>query len=801
MDVHPGGALHFHQFLVQVKRLVRRASRWLRLSHASTTIEGNTFRLCCMFFIPPTEQRRVQQTEPARLCAWFEDTTRTHQWNRPMTTNNVSTLFTAPDTGTETRTIKELAAWRQAETGSRLLLPPIQRSVVWSNEQIINYWDSLLRGYPAGMMLVHHVQKRERDASSKGRDADGTTCEAQEDDFQLFDGQQRMVAVLLGLGKGQLKPSRKLWVDLGTVPNKSSGLKFQLRMTSMGQPFGYRPDAPNQKIELGKRQAKWEEWKEWRVKDTVVTPHLAFACATGSDLIEAQCAVAFAEVCGLLDQGCDATIQALSKLEGAVPKLVEHFVPALERALASKVILQHVDPAIVADQEEYIRFFGRVGQGGTRLSEDELTYSMIKHQYPQVHDRMRAIMQGPAGRLAGEVDLVLAALRVAKTIAPWDNAREWEVIGRPSPAFVAELTNRQEVLWEFGKMVGLDDHSPRLGDTLSEIKAALSYDKGDKDAHFTGLPAILLARLPRELVDVLVLFGVKRGADTTWPQDNRATLRAFVLHWLLFVSNESKAAWRAFQHAADTKKTWAFTAEAVRILIGEYEQEGVAYCIPRQETLSALRQDVKRGDHRLRAWAERFTAADRDGGTGAGEALRMLSTKRHLVQRALMWLQRSYLAKKFPDYDPTSDRDEDLPVDLDHIIPHDIFGFDWRHRASRLQEPEAKDIVDNFRWQRSVVGNSLGNFRWLAASDNRSRGKRVCKLLENNADLVWNPQEWNRLIPQGTDQQRWSLDDIATFQRLIDLRTLELYEKLLRESGIESILPAMLAQSSPPDTV
>ena len=72
-----------------------------------------------------------------------------------MTTNSYSQLFSDPLTVTELLTIKELAEWRLVGNGSRLLLPPIQRSVVWSNGQVIDYWDSLLRGYPAGLMLVH----------------------------------------------------------------------------------------------------------------------------------------------------------------------------------------------------------------------------------------------------------------------------------------------------------------------------------------------------------------------------------------------------------------------------------------------------------------------------------------------------------------------------------------------------------------------------------------------------------------------------------------------------------------------
>jgi hypothetical protein len=107
---------------------------------------------------------------------------------------------------------------------------------------------------------------------------------------------------------------------------------------------------------------------------------------------------------------------------------------------------------IVADPEEYVRFFERLGQGGTRLSDDELTYSMIKHSYPKIHDRMSEIMRGEAGRLASEVDMVLSALRVAKTMAPWVGAKESELISRPSPAFVSQLKDKTLVQSRFLEM-------------------------------------------------------------------------------------------------------------------------------------------------------------------------------------------------------------------------------------------------------------------------------------------------------------------------------------------------------------
>lgn len=97
---------------------------------------------------------------------------------------------------------KEVVTWTQRAEQGRLLLPTIQRSLVWRNTQILNYWDSLLRGYPAGLMMVHRSRISESNAADQARTSDGQTCTTTAEDFQLFDGQQRLSALLLGHGHG-----------------------------------------------------------------------------------------------------------------------------------------------------------------------------------------------------------------------------------------------------------------------------------------------------------------------------------------------------------------------------------------------------------------------------------------------------------------------------------------------------------------------------------------------------------------------------------------------------------------------
>lgn len=676
-----------------------------------------------------------------------------------------------------TITIRELVeCMRSQDPGDRLLLPPIQRSLVWTNAQIIHYWDSLLRGYPAGLMMVH----RSGDLT-KGRDRSGETVDADANDFLLFDGQQRMMAILLGLGEGPLERTRKLWIDIGADPEPNSELLYQLRISSSGQPFGYQPDHPNSKVELRKRSERFRQWQKKRGEA------IPFTYATGCDLIDATCAIPLAELCKLMRRvNRDDVRQLICGLcsDANREEKAGEFVDALAGALESQVILGKVPSDIVNDPQEYVRFFTRLGQGGTRLSDDELTFSIIKNQHPFIHDRIKAIVE-TSGRLASEVDLVLSALRAAKILADpgnegvWNSVEHWKIIGRPNPEFAAGLDDEDKtaVREKFLELIPEDGGPGLLQPALNALRTALSYAENWTQ----GFPPMLLAQIPRELLDVLVLLAVQRGEDRPWEGQDRDALTAFVLYWLLFMYNDAKAAWKVCERLhplGNNGQPGMFGLRMLPELIDEYERDGVAWVLPRIEQLGELRTQVDT-DHPLRPWAHRFTSVDSQE-IKPGEALRVLSTDRKRVQRALMWLQRRYIYTFA--YDPTSDRDEDLPIDLDHLIPQIKFQFDWRSRDRRLD-----NTVDMSRFYevRGTLGHSLGNFRWLGAQHNRERQDGPISPLENVGDLIGDYDPWNALI----NKDCWGVQDVVLFQRQIDRRTLNLYEKLLQDSGIVRILP------------
>ncbi len=521
----------------------------------------------------------------------------------------------------ETIQINNVMAWTRGAETSRLFLPPIQRSVVWNNKQIVNYWDSLLRGYPPGLMMVHRSRKARGGDTAKGRTADGQTCEAHAEDFHLFDGQQRMTAILLGYQAGQLHTRVKLWVDLGMEPSADSGLLYQLRASSTGQPFGYQALSPNEKASLSKRREKIAEWikaNNLSYFESLKT----FDAVEGKDLIDAVCAVPLHKVISLIsDEGLEQTSDELMRqCVGVLRERIESFVHSLADALKKSIIFQLIDQKVVEDEKEYIRFFGRLGQGGTSLTNDELTYSIIKHQYPEVHDRMKEVTDGPAGRMAGEVDLCLAALRVAKVLSPWADAADGEIIGRPNPGFVSRLKALPRVESEFRKMIPLTPGG-RLKELLEVIRGRLVYDKNKNPG---GLPVMLLARLPHQLVDVLLLMATHK-APSDCESAEPDTLAPFVLHWLLFIGNYDKAANLVFKRYYESDRI--ISQQSIQDLIQNFEKEGIARVMPFKAQLPQIQEEIEKGNHLLRSWSERFAGLDADGEHKTGDALRVLSTR------------------------------------------------------------------------------------------------------------------------------------------------------------------------------
>lgn len=671
-------------------------------------------------------------------------------------------------------------------------MPAIQRSTVWKNSQVINYWDSLLRGYPAGLMMVH---RRRRDETKGVNAASGAGLRISDRDYFLFDGQQRLTSILLGHGKGQLQRRLRLWVDLGKEPAPGSDLQFALRISSTGQPVGYQEAYPDWKLSLEIRRKVIEKWVENEGRANEGSSRVSF-WHDGRYLAESVKPLPLEE--------CVATVAATGE-QGLIGLFLKRypdgagcsdrvweFAKALAGVLEERMVFQLLGEKVIRDEHDYVRFFTRVGQGGTALTDDELTYSLIKRQYPEVRDRMQKVITS-VGRVAGEVDLVLASLRIVKLETPWPEAKEWERTGRPGPWLVSEMASKYPEVERSFKATVIEGDPPRLQILLERLRKRLEFSE---EGNPRGLPGVLLARLPKQLIDVLLLMEASWTGDGD-DQAGHDDMAAFALYWMLFVSNQDQAARHIFRERIREQPSsgWPPLCEVVRAL----ETKEWTWSLPTTAQLRRERERILAGGHVLRGVGsqdgERFPELGSNARQAAGTLRHFTEHSGHSgpVRTALMWLQRSYLTSLDGRFDPTTDRDEDLPVDLDHLIPHDNFKFHWK--ASRISP--LGEAAGNFWRFRDKVGNSLGNYRWLDASENRSKGNRgVVAFPQCGVDPAEDEMEaWEGLVRATKD--RWSLDDVALFQRLVDLRSLDLYERLVSESGIDRFASGDVIEALP----
>jgi hypothetical protein len=96
------------------------------------------------------------------------------------------------------RWARESFEWKDGHpppTNGVLALPPIQRNAAWGPRQVVDVWDSVLRGLPLGTFMLQ-LRKPGQWGLRMGADA---RKESLPPGWDLLDGQQRLRSLLLGV--------------------------------------------------------------------------------------------------------------------------------------------------------------------------------------------------------------------------------------------------------------------------------------------------------------------------------------------------------------------------------------------------------------------------------------------------------------------------------------------------------------------------------------------------------------------------------------------------------------------------
>lgn len=285
-----------------------------------------------------------------------------------------------------------------AAENKRIELPSVQRTFVWKAHQIENLWDSLLRGYPIGALVVAKTT--------------GAT-------MNLLDGQQRVTSICLPFyddkkDKPLFRTSSsqlRLFLDLGRGFGSSDARKFCFRVATRSHPWGYDRENNEKKLKAD-AIARWisrfaiedplseNVLRDHYPEDAVCpVPFSLFARGVRENWGEA--AVTDAVLQWLKKQGLEETyiqgvkekaVYTIEEIHASVASCYKNFqLPVLEiklpsvesggdeTASAEQRAGDDARPAFTDDDRDEIEtLFLRLNSAGTPISGEELNYSLLK---------------------------------------------------------------------------------------------------------------------------------------------------------------------------------------------------------------------------------------------------------------------------------------------------------------------------------------------------------------------------------------------------------------------------------------
>ena len=305
-------------------------------------------------------------------------------------------------------TIDDIANWQKeistTTAACKISLPSLQRGFVWKAYQIESLWDSLLRGYPIGALLMNQVA---------------------EDKKELLDGQQRSTSISIGYlnpfnsnSPTQLLNIQKnipsVWIDLKPIQNSVHGLKFGVRVLTRSHPWGYQLNDNRKTLSTSDREQALNFFRE-KAKDATISfskllpsqinpwdAHfpMPLPVLLSSDLnsfekwsrniylfIEQHLTEIKTKYSG--DALVNYTnIEAfLEELYKVVLRAKQVLIPEI---LVRKDILEENEEHANEDSDD-AALFVRLNSEGTRITGEELIYSLLKSTFPEAKELVEKI--------------------------------------------------------------------------------------------------------------------------------------------------------------------------------------------------------------------------------------------------------------------------------------------------------------------------------------------------------------------------------------------------------------------------
>ncbi|MBV6448077.1 DUF262 domain-containing protein [Nitrosomonas sp.] len=695
---------------------------------------------------------------------------------------------------------------RQHDT--ELLLPSIQRGFVWKPKQIVDLWDSLLRGMPIGSLMLSKLSEGQIAATIDPQDIKQPKTVSGKA-MGLLDGQQRTLAMLIGW-PFMNSTQYCLWIDLAEKGH--AGSPFDIRLTTRTQPFGFQRISHSRLSRHDRREARKQYDKLYPGNKSKPDFNLFDFLDAENDQPRPWKAngdpkqfvkikdlwKAFKETDGSKSAFLDlfkslGTDNRLSNLHEAFKRIETLTVPLI-------LIPEHIIKEAMPDgaPDPLVLLFERIGRNGASLSPEDLLFSMIKQQFPEAQQLVNGIHNKITVRaFMSATDYVMTAFRLAA--ATQSSEPSTQIADNPRP-------NPNDFHRYLGRLLGKEgDKNKPLRDYLAEdnnltlafncLFDVLRY-KSEQVQDF-GLPLPMMPHLPRGLTQVLLIW-IMLNPDQKIINNNRQKIISFSLFWYLSVLHEDKASKAAFKIIKEDSGKGNFPAtELYDELIKSTSIEEFGLALPLMS--DAELEDILQDTNALFRSHDAIFKLDDSGKQPIATLKQRELYKRFCWWRKpiLLWLQRAYVDREFDiqsrnDFAGLTDEDA-VPYDYDHLCPQKHWGDDWRN-INTIPD-ETTSVIKAFRNIRGGVGNCIGNLHVLESSLNRSFGDDALgsKLKSELESKKWRHQDsllfhcdcheklWETASPDDENDKKknqvWDEERLQAFQSAVYLRAKGLYRQ------------------------
>ena len=587
--------------------------------------------------------------------------------------------------------LKEIASWTASD--SEVVIPALQRGLVWKPSQVELLWDSILRGFPIGSFMLSDIVEQ-----------------GQQGKYYLMDGQQRYNAISIGFNT--VKDARAvLWIDLVPPLVKNSTRKFWIKATTKPQPWGFKNDDDCTRLNTSEKRQAIDEFelqgniynREFSLKETwPIEANCPIPLWCLLDAIEdtRDDENAFCKKTLEIFKSTDFAYSKKIKIEygdGAYCYLKDTLFPCINSLDKYHVNCNHLPKEVMESETEAVTdtieqttlevLFTRLNTGGTAISRDDLNYSAIKAYWPTIKD----INDRLAEKYMSPPKLVMLAFRLALTERNDDSLKN-ELSIRQIRSYARKEAERE-------KIPNLYNH--HLKDILEQIEIWLGVE-GNEPSRTPGVLRTSIARNSPDVYLLLMYFAyenIKSPFEITVSQIRALT---FCLHWFT-ANNEKKACVQEIFRSCKKGITLKNVQKGISRLMYDgkllyiYNPKDVREFIP-----NSCENTNWRVWHSVPSPAHKFF--NRVFWNGQTEPREML-----------LYAEREYINTYFANYDPARQdmwAEYNRPWDFDHIVAQDrvLNGYGTRGPYREYDK----------QWC-----DSIGNFAAITLESNRSKNNRV----------------------------------------------------------------------------